>query len=690
MTPFFPSASNALNREGLARIINRSDEAGEVAIVAFDDEGTSYGPLRISLGANETAHLNSDALEHGNAAIRLTGCIGGGQGDWRLQFASELDIEVLSYVRTGDGFLASMHETAPWADGGFRIATFEPATDRDPKSLLRLVNVEDTAATVVIAGTDDAGGSSAGTVAAEVPARAARTYSAADLETGDAAGLAGSLGDGAGKWRLSVRSEQAISAMSLLSGSTGRLANLSMVPRAEIRGIHHVPWFPSASDSMGRSGLVRVINHSDVAGEVSIKAFDDSGREYGPLALSLGANETRQFDSNDLEMGNRDQGLTGSAGSGDGDRRLALTSDLDLDVLAYVATSDGFLTAIHDTLSRDGEVYRVAMFNSGAEVDQESRLRIVNPGEATVRVTITGVDDRGNKAPGTVSVAVPAGASRTLTAQELETGGEALEGALGEGEGKWQLELKSDRSISVLNLLSGSNGRLVNLSSRPTDALAFTANFRRGEQGFVADFADYPPAHEEDYELTSDYRALPSPLAPHSALYLAGANRSADLLMFFAGRIGGLVPGAAYAVSASVDIATDVPAGCAGIGGPPGESAYVKIGASAVEPLPVLDDHGYLRMNIDIGNQSRGGQNVAVLGDIANARDCEQGPQWQRKSFPARSIPAPVVASEDGRVWLLFGVDSGFEGTTRVYFTRASVAFSPEANAAASTGIRRQ
>ena len=36
--PFFPSASDALGREGLARIINHSAEAGHVWIEAFDDE----------------------------------------------------------------------------------------------------------------------------------------------------------------------------------------------------------------------------------------------------------------------------------------------------------------------------------------------------------------------------------------------------------------------------------------------------------------------------------------------------------------------------------------------------------------------------------------------------------------------------------------------------------------------------
>ena len=59
--------------------------------------------------------------------------------------------------------------------------------------------------------------------------------------------------------------------------------------------------------------------------------------------------------------------------------------------------------------------------------------------------------------------------------------------------------------------------------------------------------------------------------------------------MFFKGPVGGLSPGASYGVSVSVEVATDTPAGCVGVGGAPGESVWIKPGAIAVEPLPVRD-----------------------------------------------------------------------------------------------------
>ncbi len=227
-------------------------------------------------------------------------------------------------------------------------------------------------------------------------------------------------------------------------------------------------------------------------------------------------------------------------------------------------------------------------------------------------------------------------------------------------------------TLSLAALLGGCASH----PTEPTDARTFAFDFHLGPQGFTAGFADYPPAHAAIYELTADYRALPAPLEPHSALFLSGVNRSDDLFMFFKGPVGGLRPGALYGVTVGLEIATSTPAGCVGVGGAPGESVWIKAGATAVEPLPIRDGT-YLRMNVDIGRQSRSGAHAVVLGNVANSRNCEQPRRWERKSFPGRAAPEPISVSPDGRAWLLFGVDSGFEARTEIYFTRASVTFTP-------------
>ena len=46
--------------------------------------------------------------------------------------------------------------------------------------------------------------------------------------------------------------------------------------------------------------------------------------------------------------------------------------------------------------------------------------------------------------------------------------------------------------------------------------------------------------------------------------------------MFLKKQVGGLRPNAAYAVSVTLDLATNVPTATFGIGGSPGESVFVK------------------------------------------------------------------------------------------------------------------
>ena len=72
--------------------------------------------------------------------------------------------------------------------------------------------------------------------------------------------------------------------------------------------VHPVPYFPAASHPDWQ-GFVQITNRGDQDGEVEIRAFDDAGTSYGPLALSLGARATGFFNSDDLEQGNADKGL---------------------------------------------------------------------------------------------------------------------------------------------------------------------------------------------------------------------------------------------------------------------------------------------------------------------------------------------------------------------------------------------
>lgn len=228
--PLLPAASHP-TRQGFVRVINRSASSGTAVIDLFDDMGVAHGSLSLTMDSRQTVHFNSDDLEQGNAEKGLSAGVGPGTGTWRLEMSSELDIEVLSYIRSVDGFLTSMHDFVPVREGRHAVPIFNPASNYRQVSKLRLINSGAQDATVTIEGTDDRG-MVPPVVLATVPAGASREFSAEQLETGDADGLVGSLGDGHGKWRLSIQSDAPIHVMSVLESPTGHLTNLSTTPSA--------------------------------------------------------------------------------------------------------------------------------------------------------------------------------------------------------------------------------------------------------------------------------------------------------------------------------------------------------------------------------------------------------------------------------------------------------------------------
>ena len=195
-------------------------------------------------------------------------------------------------------------------------------------------------------------------------------------------------------------------------------------------------------------------------------------------------------------------------------------------------------------------------------------------------------------------------------------------------------------------------------------------DFANGPQNWVGGFADYPANDPDLFELTTDYRPLPAPLDTNeNALFISGINRSDDLWMFYKRRATGLRPNTLYRVQFEVQFATEAASGCFGVGGAPGESVFVKAGASPIEPVTIVDNVGDQRLNIDKGNQSQPGANALVLGNVANTRPCELPPQWELKTLTSPNTLA-VQSDNEGALWLFFGTDSGFESLTRLYYTR--------------------
>jgi hypothetical protein len=204
----------------------------------------------------------------------------------------------------------------------------------------------------------------------------------------------------------------------------------------------------------------------------------------------------------------------------------------------------------------------------------------------------------------------------------------------------------------------------------------FTYDFEEDEQGWVAGFADLPANYDEEfYQLESSWQELPSGLGGHG-ITMQGHNHSDDLFMFLKVQVEGLKPDTAYDAIFAIDLASNIPEGMMGIGGSPGESVYVKAGATMTEPLVVEDASGYLRMNIDKGNQAEEGEDMINLGNIANPNldpETADGSTYAIMDLDSEGQRFTVTSDGDGKLWIIAGTDSGFEGPTTVYYDRITV-----------------
>ncbi|MCY4095566.1 MAG: hypothetical protein OXG05_10640 [Gammaproteobacteria bacterium] len=211
------------------------------------------------------------------------------------------------------------------------------------------------------------------------------------------------------------------------------------------------------TDRYGRTGIVQVTNLTDQKGEVQIIAYDEDGTRLGTRVFTVEPNHVLSIDSTQLEeLGDEGIGL-----SKEGYSRLVVTANVAVQILSYVEHYGGFLSSAHDIAPQEESVHRVYRFAPAESWPLESLLRLINPNDRKVNVTIAGVDESGESAPdGNLTLEIPAQATETYT-------GRSLEATLGDGAGSWQLDITADEPIFVMHLHQAPSGMISNLSTDP-------------------------------------------------------------------------------------------------------------------------------------------------------------------------------------------------------------------------------
>lgn len=236
-------------------------------------------------------------------------------------------------------------------------------------------------------------------------------------------------------------------------------------------------------------------------------------------------------------------------------------------------------------------------------------------------------------------------------------------------------------SIKKISYFIVSIGLLVTFSITGCDSLEGTDevagsqidyefDFSESDHGWESFFTNYNKGWAEKMDLKSDYQSLPQPLdTTESALYISGVNHSDDVKMLFRKQVDGLNPNTTYDVHFLIRFATSVPSNCVGIGGAPGEAVKVIADVNATKPEAVLDENEYHVLNIEHQSDTAQWYQNAILGDIANSRECEEGSEYEIKEIVSNADHATVTSDDSGQAWILFGTRSGFEGRTELFYT---------------------
>jgi hypothetical protein len=187
---------------------------------------------------------------------------------------------------------------------------------------------------------------------------------------------------------------------------------------------------------------------------------------------------------------------------------------------------------------------------------------------------------------------------------------------------------------------------------------------------------------ESGIKFISEHRQLPPPLNGLFGFFVGGTNRSDDLFMYIFREVSGLVPNTPYRVELSITFATNVPAGCFGIGGSPGESVYIKAGGFGSLPQTVLANN-YFTTNFDHGTQAESGNDTPNIGDFTGGGGgCSGNEPGDPGIYGLKTLAhngnAPLITTDSsGRLWLIVGSDSGFEGRTEIYYIQGFATLTP-------------
>lgn len=197
-------------------------------------------------------------------------------------------------------------------------------------------------------------------------------------------------------------------------------------------------------------------------------------------------------------------------------------------------------------------------------------------------------------------------------------------------------------------------------------------DFSQDLHGWETDFAYYSVTKSATdsggYNLSSEYTSLPENLGYRKAIKVSGTNVDGKLFMYLRKKISGFKPNTDYTMALEVELASNARAGSS-----EGENVYLKAGAFYMEPKKVIEKDTYT-LNIDTGNLNSAGEGVMLLGSIGTNSSNGYSDSYTLATYTSNTQQTAyhIRSNSQGELWLLVGTDSGFLGTTTLFYTKIS------------------
>jgi len=198
----------------------------------------------------------------------------------------------------------------------------------------------------------------------------------------------------------------------------------------------------------------------------------------------------------------------------------------------------------------------------------------------------------------------------------------------------------------------------------------YNYTFAVDTQGWLGGFSDYQQGDEAIYGFQFAHTTLPAPLdESDGAVRISANNENADLFMYMKTKLTALDINTTYKIDFTVEFASNMPNETNTTEVSPGQLTSLKVGAIGYEPLAKVDENGYMRMNIDKGEQYGSGSQMVRIGNLTN------GTSEELYHLKTLSSDTPLIArtDENGTLWLIVGTDSGYDGTLTVYYNTVNI-----------------